>query len=123
MYFRCAENVPQTRMGTDADDLDRTFRALADSRRRRVLAHLVDHRELALADLADETAATEAERPLHEVDPEAVATAYFSLYHHHVPELEAAGLVEYSQSRDTVAITDRGERVQSLVCRVTDQRV
>lgn len=90
-------------------DLDELFRALSESRRRVALSLLAAHQDLTLPDLADELAESEHGEPLREIPARTVTDLYFDLYHSHVPRLEAADLVEYSQPQDHVTITDRGK--------------
>lgn len=93
-------------MGRD-DDIDRLLRALSVRRRRYALALLRDLGTLTLADLADELAEREYGETIDRIPAEDVKALYMSLYHRHVPKLEAADLVEYNQERDLVAPTDR----------------
>lgn len=90
-----------------APDLDTLFSMLSDERRRYALYCLDEHRNpVALADLADEVARLEHDaRTVAEVPAEDVKSVYMSLYHNHVPRLEDAGIVSYSQSADTVRLT------------------
>lgn len=90
---------------TEADALDTIFDLLSSPRRRHVLRCLDEYDDpLALADLADEVAVREYDRPLTETSPEEVKRIYVSLYHTHVPKLEDAGVVEYNQERDLVSL-------------------
>jgi hypothetical protein len=93
---------------SDADALDRStvHDLLSSERRRHVLDCLDDHGSLALPDLADEVAAREHDEPFQYVPEDAVLTIYLSLYHAHVPKLAEAGLVDYDQERDAVALAD-----------------
>lgn len=59
---------------------------------------------MALADLADEVAARENGTPITQTSAEEVKRIYISLYHTHVPKLEAADVVRYSQDQDMVAL-------------------
>lgn len=97
------------------ENTDRVLRALAARRRRVALSLLRDLGTLTLADLADELAEREHGTTIDRIPPEKVKTTYMSLYHRHVPKLEAAGLVEYDQERDMVAPTDRLERVSDTL--------
>ncbi|MFB6074962.1 MAG: hypothetical protein ABEJ89_08120 [Haloarculaceae archaeon] len=94
-------------------ELDAAFEALADGRRRTAIACLQEHRELTLADLAELIAECERGRCVQAIDDEAVRDIYLSLYHDHVPKLEAADVAQYAQERDCVATTDRTETVLS----------
>jgi hypothetical protein len=69
---------------------------------------LDEHHEISLPDVADEVATDEGNVRIVEVDPDAVLDIYLSLYHDHVPRLVDAGLVEYDQERDLVALRTEG---------------
>ncbi|MFC6864462.1 hypothetical protein ACFQGE_13470 [Halomicroarcula sp. GCM10025817] len=96
----------------DAQRRDQVFLALADERRRRTLSLLADHTELTLPDLADEVAEREHRTTLADIPPEEVCQLYLELYHRHVPQLESADLVTYSQEQDRVAVTELGQTVE-----------
>lgn len=109
-----------SRADPDALSLDALFDALADRRRRYVLHCLRESRTpMALADLADEVATREQEAPISEVPAEEVKRVYVSLYHAHVPKLADASIVEYSQQRDLVALSENSERIEPLLERST----
>ncbi|NHN59429.1 MULTISPECIES: hypothetical protein [Halorussus] len=95
--------------------IDALCELFADYRRRTAYLTLVSHDDLSLPDLADEVAVAERERPLTEIDPDDVLEIYLSLYHTHVPKLAAAGLVDYDQEADYVALTDDGLAFESPV--------
>ncbi|MFB6172623.1 MAG: hypothetical protein ABEJ23_08830 [Haloarculaceae archaeon] len=107
-------------MNDDDPDLDRLLQAVSDRLRRRALSCLGQHEVLTLADLADELAEREYGAPLSEVPPEAVKEIYLTLYHTHVPRLEAEGLVRYDQEQDMVGITDRGRVVEGWLDETLD---
>lgn len=90
-----------------SNQLSTLHSCLAHRRRRHVLSHLKDTEEpQALADLAEYVAGRETDSSASEPDRELVKTVYGSLYHAHVPKLEEAGLVEYEQDDDTVALVE-----------------
>ena len=88
---------------------DVVVEALAHQRRRYILLCL-NEEPLALADLAKEVAARETDIS---IDPstDAVEHVYISLYHHHVPKLADAGLVQYDRGTMMVELTDHERRV------------
>jgi len=98
-------------VSTNADaDVDALYHVLSASRRRFVLRLLGDHSTpMALADVADELAAWERDADLTEVPAADVKSVYMSLYHVHVPKMEDAGVVEYGQQRDAVALAENAE--------------
>lgn len=103
--------------------LDSVLRALADRRRRVALRCLLEHSTVALADLAELVVERETGEELAAIPAEQVCRVYFSLYHTHVPKLEAAELASYEQAEDVVRSTDRAttvladarDRVDSLI--------
>lgn len=83
---------------SDVTDLD-------PRRRRYVVSCLRSHvNPMALADVADEVAIRENGVPITDIPAEAVKRVYFSLYHTHVPALEDAGIVDYTQEGDLVEL-------------------
>ncbi len=86
--------------------VDTVLQALANRRRRLAVYCLSEHRSMTLADLAEQVVESEGTE-LHHADAEQTADVYFSLYHTHVPTLEDAGLVSYSQQRDLVSSTEQ----------------
>lgn len=97
----------------EADDL---FDVLSDARRRFVLACLREYATpMALADVADELATWEHDAPITQISEEEVTSLYLSLYHMHIPKMDDAGIIEYSQERDAVALTEDSEDIASLV--------
>lgn len=100
----------------DPDALDAIFDVLSNRRRRHVLRCLDEYDDpMALADLADEVAVREHGTALTEISAEEVKRIYVSLYHSHVPRLEDAGVVEYNQDRDLVALTSKGTGLDEYV--------
>lgn len=95
-----------------ADSLDTYFAILSDQRRRRIIDCLREYRNpMALSDLADEVAVREYDTRITEIPAEKVKQIYTSLYHVHVPKMEDAGLVEYDQDTDLVALSEEGQTV------------
>ena len=88
------------------NDVDALLELLAHSRRRHALSCLGRHEELTLADLAEQVAQQETGVAVANLPAERVARVYFSLYHTHVPKLEAAAVVSYHQERDLVTRRD-----------------
>lgn len=102
---------------TDADgDPDAIFGALANSRRRCLLAilHETDS-AVPLEEAALDVAAWERDCDPDELSAEAVDSVLASLYHAHVPTLDDAGLVEFDHVELTVTISDTGATVGSLL--------
>ena len=88
------------------------FGVLAHHRRRYVLRELRQHADpMSLADVADEVAVRENETPITDIPADEVKRVYMSLYHTHIPKLEAADLVRYDQERDTVLLSEQAEEV------------
>lgn len=95
----------------DDDDIYDVF---ASQRRRFVIGCLCEHETaLALADIADELASWEHNSHLTDVPAKDVKRVYLELYHCHIPKLEDAGIVDYRQDTDTVALTAIAEDIVS----------
>lgn len=47
--------------------------------------------------------------------------AYNDLYHNHVPKLDEAGVVEYSQTEDSVELTARAARLRPYLDRAVEE--
>lgn len=98
-----------------SSDPDALLGVLSNSRRRFVLSCLEEHATpMALADVADELATRERDAPIREIPEDDVAAIDMSLYHVHVPKLSDAGLVEYSQERDAVALAEDGDEIPAF---------
>lgn len=94
-------------------NINTIFEMFAHHRRRYALRGLRMHdTPMTLADLADEVAIRENEAPIAEISPEAVKCVYLSLYHTHIPKLEDSDFVRYDQELDSVALSERVERVE-----------
>ena len=90
--------------GDYEDDLDGLCSALADSRRRTVLAVLANqYHPLSTETLARDVAAREESTTEREVSQERVEAVLTSLVHVHLPLLNDTGLVGYDAETDTVS--------------------
>lgn len=88
---------------------------LRNRHRRYALYYLFAHRNpVSLPDVADGITRWEYREPIDDRLDERLHI-YMSLYHDHVPVLEAAGLVSYSQSADTVELTERAAGIEARV--------
>ena len=82
-----------------SDELDRWFGILSDQRRRFVLLALADHEGThMLRDIAEQIVAWEEGKLRREVTEEERKRVSVSLYHVHLPKLEDAGIVEYTET-------------------------
>lgn len=105
-----------TSSNTQPLSVDSVFDALANRRRRYVLHCLQKYdNPMALADVADEIAVWENETNISEISGEEVKRVYISLYHAHVPKLADAGIVEYNQDRDMVALSENADQVEPFL--------
>lgn len=93
----------------DASVLDWLFRALSDSRRRFVLAYLLDTENGAAT--FDELVDAVVEAETHSPAPGRESVA-ISLDHHHLELLAEKGLIEYERDRGVVQTTDRTLQVE-----------
>lgn len=96
--------------------LDSLFAALAQPRRRQVLA-VTGERDgpTAVDELARSIARTEHERRPEEPPAASVASVATTLHHVHLPRLADAGLLAYDDVVEAVARTDGGRRSESVV--------
>ncbi|MFB6301992.1 MAG: hypothetical protein ABEH78_03935 [Haloferacaceae archaeon] len=97
-----------TRESADTDDRlsPERIEALLTNRRRRYALRCLYARQnpVSLPDVADQVTRWEYDDPVEERLDERLHI-YMSLYHDHLPVLEAAGLVRYSQAADAVELT------------------
>lgn len=105
-----------TSPNTETLSEDRVFEALSRQRRRFALHCLQKYEDpMALADMADEIAVWENDTDIVDISAEEVKRVYISLYHTHIPKLADAGIVEYSQEQDMVALSENAEQLSSHV--------
>lgn len=88
--------------------LGRLFDALKHPRRRYTLYYLAENGTASLSELGEQVATWERQREDDAPEPERICT---SLYHTHIPQLSAIGLVEYDRERGAVRETARTERI------------
>lgn len=103
------EKSSQRKERSRANELtaDEVYDILSNQRRRFVLYHLAEAGETSLRDLSRLVAAWE-----NDVDPEAVTSVqrkrvYTALHQTHLMRLDSYDVIEYDQSRGTVAPTER----------------
>lgn len=95
----------------DDRPLDTIYELLANHCRRYAVSCLNEHTSpMALADLANEVAVRENGNSTTEVSAEKVKDIYISLYQVHIPKLEEANVVRYSQEEDTVALSEEARK-------------
>lgn len=98
---------PEPAQVGSARERDQVYRALADERRRGVLAILENaDAPLAVADLALEIARREHDDGVSDESYETAEQLRISLYHCHLPKLADAGLVDYDTDRQLVTLSD-----------------
>lgn len=93
------------------DDQDEILSALADPTRRAILSRLTRHRQT--VDLAGLVADLTTTHTNGTTDQH--LQMQIQLYHHHLPKLAEAGLVEFDQQRKEIAATSVGEDVLEVV--------
>lgn len=91
------------------------FDLLGNSRRRRVLCHLLEDREITLTDLSARIAAWENDTPVSELSSRQRKQVYSSLYQTHVPRLGEHDLVEYDADDRVVKLTGDTERLRRFL--------
>ncbi|ELY69311.1 DUF7344 domain-containing protein [Natrinema versiforme] len=103
------EAAVSSRRTDDVAELDAVFAALADDRRRTVLAVLSDqYHPIATETLARDVAAREADVSQREVSQERVDEVRVSLVHVHLPQLCEATLVGYDEADETKRVSYEG---------------
>lgn len=92
------------------ESIDRIFEALADERRRVAVAYLTEvDRAVPHDELVDQVASEVINPDRTGRDVHDQVTVQF--HHHHLPELEAAGLLDRDEVRDLVYPTEAAMRV------------
>lgn len=86
----------------------KTFHLLQASRRRDVIAHLLDNDEpIKMGDLAEIVSAKEHDTTVAKLTSTQRQRVYIPLYQEHLPKLDRKGIIEYNQQRGVVQPTDR----------------
>ncbi|UPV74145.1 hypothetical protein M0R89_16595 [Halorussus limi] len=91
------------------------FDLLGNSRRRRILRHLLDERQITLTDLSARIAAWENDTPVADLTSRERKQVYSSLYQTHVPRLSEHGLVEYDSEERLVSLTGDADRIRRFL--------
>ncbi len=87
---------------------DEIFHLLQASRRRDVIAYLMDNDEpIKMGDLAEIVSAKEHDTTVAELTSTQRQRVYIPLYQEHLPKLDTKGIIEYNQQRGIVRPTDR----------------
>lgn len=90
-----------------------------DRHRRIVLGAIAEERRtLTLRDLTNAVLANNHHAPITEAADEDHEEVRCSLYHVHLPKLEAEGLIDYDPERKMVAPTGQFDRVEPTLSRV-----
>ena len=91
----------------DSQERSTAIRLLSHSYRRALLACLDYHGEpITLADAAEWVAIEVTGKQLPDISAETVKEIYLTLYHSHIPRLQAYEVIEYSQDQDMIALAD-----------------
>jgi len=91
------------------------FDLLGNSRRRRVLRHLLDEREITLTNLSARIAAWENDTAVADLSSRQRKQVYSSLYQTHVPRLSDHDLVTYDAEERVVKLTGDREYVRRFL--------
>lgn len=104
-----SEESPQQ---TEALSRETAFQLLSHSHRLALLDCLDAYDEpITLADVSEQVASEIEDEPLEDIEAESVKRIYISLYHSHIPRLEAHDIVQYNQERDLVTLDSRGDQL------------
>jgi len=92
--------------------MDETFELLKNNRRRLVLEYLIRHDgEAKLDNIADHVTAIENDTEVSAITSAERKRVYVGLYQFHLPKMADMGVIDYEQSRGSVALTDRGRQL------------
>lgn len=91
------------------------FDLLGNSRRRRVLRHLLDERSITLTKLSARIAAWENDTTVADLGSCERRQVYSSLYQTHIPRLSEHGLVEYDAQQRVVKLTADPEQLRRFL--------
>ncbi len=95
---------------------DQFYQALAERRRRRILAHLLSCKRCPVEELVDVLCGWEAATS-RTVDSSQAERLRIELTHHHLPLLEEAELLSYDRDADEVTVESLSESVEQLIRR------
>lgn len=112
-------DCPSSDVKTDemsAPSKDEIFRLLQESRRRDVIAYLLDtDGPIKMGDLVEVISAKEHDATVEELTSTQRQRVYVPLYQEHLPKLDTKGFIEYNQQRGVVRPTDRLEVFRSYL--------
>ncbi len=104
-----------SQVGGDGPSREVMFDLLGNSRRRRVLRHLLDEREITLTNLSARIAAWENDTAVTDLSSRQRKQVYSSLYQTHIPRLSDHGLVTYDAENRVVKLTGNREYVRRFL--------
>lgn len=113
--------VPQTRQGGDREGVpdltdDDVYRALAETRRRRLMYVLLIEEETTVGELARVLAGWDAVDTGSMTTPRDHERIVIKLDHEDLPLLEEAGLLTYDRESATISLEPLDEAVADLIC-------
>lgn len=104
----------------DEVPLESMYSVLSRSHRRAIVESLTGQdTPLALADAAEEVVRRVHEKPSTEIPDAEIEEESILLYHLHIPKLAETGTVDWDKDRNTVCLTEEGERLASVIERST----
>ena len=115
---RCGENTAPVATEADGglDALAVVLDVLADQRRRFVLYYLQDRSgPVEAKELARQIIAWETDTTVSAVTDEACEEVISDLYHHHLPKLADAGVIDYDERTLTTRSWDHAELLTAMV--------
>lgn len=108
-------------MSGSSFEFDTVLDLCGNKHRRVVLALLAEQqRTLTMDDLTKAIVKHNHHTPLTAVSGETVTRIKTSLYHAHIPKLEAVGLVEYDSERQLVEPTEQFDRIEPHLSAIVD---
>lgn len=95
--------VPEAALADDSEYYD----ILRNERRRRIINYVHVHNATTIGELAEHLAAIENDKEPSELLAQERKRVYIGLYQEHLPRLDDAGAIHYTQDRGTVEATER----------------
>jgi hypothetical protein len=106
------EEIQAVTDDSDAGQLSKSmiFDLLQNSRRREVLAYLLNKEEtVTLSDLAEHIAALENDIEIRELNSDQRKRVYVGLYQTHLPKMDDTDVVDYNQARGLITISENAD--------------
>ena len=118
---RTTSDDPAASDAVDRLPKDLVFGLLANERRRLVLEVLAEESSTTLSDLAERVASIENGKPKLQVTSDERKRVYVTLYQSHLPQMDAANVIEYDQQRGTIERRPEANQLETCLAAYPDQ--